>query len=112
MFSLQISILDIKPDQLHDGEHWFVSCISAKPFCLYGKVSVSETAKMRDGLSKREGEVLSWLQQGMSNKEIAIALEVSPRTVQKHLQRIYLHLDVPTRAEAIVRMRRGLRDIQ
>ena len=77
----------------------------------YGKVSdVSEIAKMRDGLSKREGEVLSWLQQGMSNKEIALALDVSPRTVQKHLQRIYLHLDVGTRAEAIVRMRRGLRD--
>jgi hypothetical protein len=31
-----------------------------------------------------------WLQQGMSNKEIALALDVSPRTVQKHLQRIYL----------------------
>ena len=78
---------------------------------LYDKASgVSETSKMRDGLSKREGEVLSWLQQGMSNKEIALALEVSPRTVQKHLQRIYLHLDVHTRAEAIVRMRRGLRD--
>jgi len=113
MFSLQISILDNKTRSfarwgalvciLHFGEAIF----------LHGKVSrVSETAKMRDGLSKREGEVLSWLQQGMSNKEIAIALEVSPRTVQKHLQRIYLHLDVHTRGEAIVRMRRGLRDIQ
>ena len=64
---------------------------------------------MDDGLSKRESEVLSWLQQGMSNKEIALALEVSPRTIQKHLQRIYLHLDVHTRAEAIVLMRRSVR---
>jgi len=67
---------------------------------------------MRNGLSKRECEVLAWLQQGMSNKEIALALAVSPRTIQKHLQRIYFHLDVHTRAEAIVRMRRGLRDTQ
>jgi DNA-binding CsgD family transcriptional regulator len=67
---------------------------------------------MDDGLSKRESEVLSWLQQGMSNKEIAIALEVSPRTIQKHLQRIYLHLDVHTRAEAIVLMRRSIRSTQ
>ena len=67
---------------------------------------------MRDGLSEREGEVLSWLQQGMSDKEIALALEVSPRTVQKHLQRIYLHLDVHTRGEAIIRMQRGVRDAQ
>ena len=83
----------------------------------YGQFSadltdLSETAKMRDGLSKRENEVLGWLQQGISNKEIALVLEVSPRTVQKHLQRIYLHLDVHTRAEAIVRMRQGLRGIR
>ena len=65
---------------------------------------------MRDGLSKREDEVLSWLQQGMSDKEIALVLEISPRTVQKHLQRIFLHFDVHTRAEAIVRMRRGIRE--
>jgi DNA-binding CsgD family transcriptional regulator len=64
---------------------------------------------MRDGLSQREGEVLSWLQQGMTDKEIALALDVSPRTVQKHLQRIYLHFDVHTRAEAIDRIDRGIR---
>ena len=67
---------------------------------------------MLDGLSNREGEVLSWLQQGMSNKEIALALGISPRTIQKHLQRIYVHLDVSTRTEAIVRMQRGSRDMQ
>jgi DNA-binding CsgD family transcriptional regulator len=72
-------------------------------------IGVPKNTKMVDGLSKRESEVLSWLQQEMSNKEIALALEVSPRTIQKHLQRIYLHLDVHTRAEAIVRMRRGVR---
>ena len=62
---------------------------------------------MRNELSKREGEVLSWLHQGMSDKEIALALEVSPRTVQKHLQRIYLRLGVHTRAEAIMRSGEG-----
>lgn len=71
-------------------------------------ISVPTNTKMGDGLSKRESEVLSWLQEGMSNKEIALALEVSPRTVQKHLQRIYLHLAVHTRAEAIVRVRRSV----
>jgi len=73
---------------------------------------MSEITKMGDGLTKRESEVLSWLQQGMSNKEIALTLGISPRTIQKHLQRIYMHLDVHTRAEAIVRMRRGIRDVQ
>lgn len=75
-------------------------------------MGMPKNTKMGDGLSKRESEVLSWLQQGMSNKEIALALEVSPRTIQKHLQRVYLHLDVHTRAEAIVQMRRGIRDVR
>jgi len=71
-------------------------------------IGVRKNTKMGDGLSKREYEVLSWLQQGMSNKEISLA--VSPRTIQKHLPRIYLHLDVHTRGEVVVRMRRGIKD--
>ncbi len=53
-------------------------------------------------LSMREQAVLAQLQQGKSNKEIGATLEISPRTVQKHLQRIYWQLEVQTRAEAIV----------
>lgn len=61
---------------------------------------------MLDGLSERERAVLNWLTHGLSNKEIGLALSISPRTVQKHLQRIYQHLGVQTRAEAIVRIHR------
>lgn len=57
-----------------------------------------------DRLTNRQNEILKWLGQGMSNKEIAHQLGISPRTVQKHLQRIYQCLNVQTRAEAIVRM--------
>jgi DNA-binding NarL/FixJ family response regulator len=59
---------------------------------------------MNNGLSEREQDVLTWLNHGLSNKEIGLALGISPRTVQKHLQRVYQHLGVQTRAEAIVRM--------
>jgi DNA-binding NarL/FixJ family response regulator len=62
---------------------------------------------MTDGLSKRECDVLSCLQQGLSNKEIGLLLSISPRTVQKHLQRVYQHLGVESRVEAIVVMRRA-----
>ena len=64
---------------------------------------------MSNGLSAREQAVLSWLKQGLSNKEIGLALSISPRTVQKHLQRIYRNLEVQTRAEAIVRIHRQAR---
>ena len=63
-------------------------------------------ATMNGGLSEREQAVLNWLKHGLSNKEISLALGISPRTVQKHLQSVYRHLGVQTRAEAIVRMYR------
>jgi len=63
-------------------------------------------ATMSDGLSEREQADLSWLTHGLLNKEIGLALSISPRTVQKHLQRVYQHLGVQTRAQAIVQMRR------
>jgi len=65
---------------------------------------------MNNGLSEREQAVLSWLKHGLSNREIGLALSISPRTVQKHLQRVYLQLGVQTRAEAIVRVHRQAKD--
>lgn len=64
---------------------------------------------MSEDLSKREQAVLNWLTHGLSNKEIAVALSISPQTVQKHLQRVYQHLGVQSRAEALVRMHRRAR---
>lgn len=54
-----------------------------------------------DGLTKREREVLAWLHQGLSNKEIALAMGISHRTVQKHLQRIYKYFCLQSRAELV-----------
>ena len=62
---------------------------------------------MTDGLSKRECDVLTCLQKGLSNKEIGLFLGISPRTVQKHLQRVFQHLGVESRVEAIVVMQRS-----
>lgn len=45
-------------------------------------------ASIPDILSKREGEVFSFLSKGMSNKEIADLLLVSPKTVMNHRQSI------------------------
>ena len=53
------------------------------------------------GLSTRETEVLGWLAQGKSNPEIGVILGISPRTVQKHLERIYGRLGVENRHVAM-----------
>jgi len=59
-------------------------------------------------LSKREMEVLSYLTQGMSNKEIATLLGISHQTVKNHVTSILRKLGVDDRTQAVVyALRRG-----
>jgi DNA-binding CsgD family transcriptional regulator len=51
------------------------------------------------GLTRREAEVVSFAAGGSADREIAHTLEISHRTVQKHLQRAYAKLGVAGRAE-------------
>lgn len=55
-------------------------------------------------LSPREKEVVELLLQGKSNKEIALALSISVRTVEFHLKNIYGKLQVKSRTEAILKL--------
>jgi DNA-binding CsgD family transcriptional regulator len=52
------------------------------------------------GISNREAEVLAWICQGKSNQDIATILSLSVRTVEKHVERIFLKLGVETRTAA------------
>jgi DNA-binding response OmpR family regulator len=51
-------------------------------------------------LTQRESEVLMWIARGKSNRDIAEILNLSPRTVNKHLEQIYSKLGVENRASA------------
>ena len=52
------------------------------------------------GLTTREAEVLLWIARGKANKEISDILLISPRTVNKHLERVFAKLGVENRASA------------
>ena len=52
------------------------------------------------GLSERQVEVLRLVAQGLSNRQIAEALVVSPRTAEHHVQDIYVKIGVASRAGA------------
>lgn len=56
--------------------------------------------KQELGLTERESEVLNWLENGKTNREIAQILEMSPRTVNKHLEQIFPKLGVENRTAA------------
>jgi DNA-binding CsgD family transcriptional regulator/PAS domain-containing protein len=53
------------------------------------------------GLTPREAEVLHGLARGEDPETVATELQVSPRTVAKHVQHIHAKLGVSTRAQAV-----------
>ncbi len=56
-------------------------------------------------LTRREAEVLSLMAEGMTNKEIAHRLNVSPLTVRTHTVNIFGKLDATNRRHAVARAR-------
>ena len=64
---------------------------------------LSITALASLGLTRRETEILAWVAQGSSNREIAAHLCISPRTVKKHLEHVYHKLGVTSRTQASAR---------
>ncbi|GGC01937.1 DNA-binding response regulator [Oxalicibacterium flavum] len=68
-------------------------------------VSVPDAPVHIDGLARlsltpRETEVLCWLAKGKTNRDIGDILQLSPRTVSKHLEHVFQKLGVETRSAA------------
>jgi DNA-binding NarL/FixJ family response regulator len=62
-----------------------------------------------NGVTQRQIAVLRLVATGRSNREIAAALSVSERTVERHLENLYRKIDAHNRAEATAyAMRHGL----
>lgn len=57
---------------------------------------------LADQFSEKEKSVIELLLQGKSNKQMALILHVTPRTIEYHLTNIYNKLGVNSRSEAIL----------
>ncbi|KQS77025.1 LuxR family transcriptional regulator [Rhizobium sp. Leaf384] len=67
-----------------------------------------EALRRHFSLTVREAEVLVWIAKGKSNRDIAEILGLSARTVNKHLEQIYVKLGVENRASAAVKATNAL----
>lgn len=63
-------------------------------------VPEEEILQAEFSLTGREAEVLRWIAQGKTNREIGQILEISPRTVNKHLEQVFEKVGVENRTTA------------
>ncbi|SCK23589.1 response regulator transcription factor [Vogesella sp. LIG4] len=67
------------------------------------RAPASETRNLElESLTPRERETLAWLSRGVSNKEIARALDLAESTVKVHVQNILRKLNLSSRVQAAV----------
>lgn len=93
-------------------EFAFVSATGADEFlfCL-GEINAGDDLGQLQhafSLTAREAEVLLWLSRGKTNRDIAEILAIRPRTINKHLERVFEKLGVENRAAAAVHAVRAL----
>jgi len=83
-------------------------CAAREGLVVLAPMHYSHPASEEAGLSPREREVLAAAADGLSTKEIARLLDLSPNTVKFHLQAAFEKLGAASRTEAVVRaIRRG-----
>ena len=85
--------------------------MAAELFRRLGTRSVSKdlSCDVSNVLTDREVEVLAFITQGLSNKEIATALNLSEATVKNHVHHLLEKIHVGTRAQAVAASRVSLR---
>ena len=87
---------------LSRGETYVAPGIAARILQEFARPS-----RTSDALSGREQEVLKLVTEGLSNKEIARSLGISPSTAKNHLRNIMEKLHVRNRVEAAIRFLNG-----
>jgi DNA-binding NarL/FixJ family response regulator len=79
----------------------------SKSAIAVGSVHQTSDGKWAAKLTMREIEVGHWLSCGKTNREIAVLVNASPRTVDKHVEHILAKLHVENRTTAAIVLRQG-----
>jgi pimeloyl-ACP methyl ester carboxylesterase/DNA-binding CsgD family transcriptional regulator len=89
---------------------WATFIAEVHEFLEPDRRSWASARRRTEPLSPRERDVLGLCADGMTNEEIATALTLSPRTVERHLSNIYLKLGLTGSAARTAAVARFLRE--
>lgn len=89
------SLLDLRlaVERVLAGERWISSS-------LVDKLLQQPRHSANIALSPRQKDILRLLMEGLDNRAIAVELDLSVKTIENHLTRLYRQLDVHSRLEA------------
>src|SRR5262249_13175807 len=93
---LHRAIVDAVRGRMHCSPHIAAAMFSR----LAGLLQEAHSTTPMPLLSRRESEILAFVAQGRSNKEIARQLDVSPATVKNHIHNLLQKLRVGRRSQA------------
>ena len=99
-------LLLVKVQKKLNGLDWMVDLLveyPAPPRAPGTETTGDANQALVEPLSKRELEVLQWIDQGLSNAEIAGRLVVAQSTVKTHINNIYTKLGTNSRIQAVRR---------
>jgi two-component system nitrate/nitrite response regulator NarL len=90
---------------IHAGEPWIPRALMAHALdelqhLLQTRASISQAMEQ---LTQRQREIVRWVSQGLSNKEIGRHLGISPTTVKTHLHNIFERAGVNGRQQLAAR---------
>lgn len=89
---------------IHAGEPWIPRGLMAEAMVSLKqriRMELPATASL-ERLTERQRDIVRWLAQGLSNKEIGRHLGISPTTVKTHLQNIYERVGVSGRSHLVL----------
>ncbi|HEV7308141.1 response regulator transcription factor [Ensifer sp.] len=87
------------------GERYVAPALSAKLLSSRTAPAASDKSSLVANLTPREKEVLQLVAAGMSNKHVAIELDLQEKTVKHHMTQIMTKLGVANRTEAAMVLR-------
>ena len=95
-------LLNVAADRLDRCRHLFKLLSLHLKMALSRALTATASPKVA-ALTPRELDILRFIAKGRSNREISVALGISPITLKGQVARLYRKLDVQNRADAVAR---------